>query len=250
MKPGKKNTIMVELIKVSKFYRPDVHAITNVSLSVTQGEMLFLTGKSGAGKTTLLKLLSRVEKQTQGLVEVAGKDLSKLPQREIQKLRRNIGVAYQDFKLLPQRTVAQNIAIAMEVSYTRSSDIRMRTKKTLRQLGLADKYHTPVAKLSRGEQQRVAIARAVAGNPWIILADEPTGNLDHETTDLMMDLLRRYNEKGATIIIATHDESIYQNTRHRVIELKAGRIVSSNTMPDSSIGDSHAQEHELDTADE
>ena len=250
MKPGKKNKIMVDLIKISKVYRPDIHAIANVSLTVNRGEILFLTGKSGAGKTTLLKLLCRIEKQSQGLVEVAGQDLGKLTQRKIQKLRRTIGVAYQDFKLLPHRTVAQNIAMAMEVTYTRSSDIRMRTKKILRQLGLADKYHTPTAELSRGEQQRIAIARAVAGNPEIILADEPTGNLDHETTGLVMDLLHQCNEKGATIIIATHDESIYRNTRHRVLELKAGRIVSGDIMPFCSIDDSSEKKDEIATADE
>lgn len=229
------SSYMVDLIKVSKTYLPDIQALTDVSLSVDKGEIVFLTGKSGAGKTTLLRLLSRIEKQTKGVVEVAGFDLGKISGGRLQKLRRNIGVAYQDFKLLPDRTVAQNIAIAMEVSYTRSSVIKMRTKKLLKKLELADKYDSPAAELSRGEQQRVAIARAFAGNPELVLADEPTGNLDRETTSIVMDLFRYYNNKGTTLIIATHDSSIYLDTDHRVIELKEGRIINGNPSPDKNI---------------
>ncbi|MDW7772032.1 MAG: cell division ATP-binding protein FtsE [Desulfobulbaceae bacterium] len=227
------NGYMVDLIKVSKTYLPDIQALTDVSLSVNKGEIVFLTGKSGAGKTTLLRLLSRIEKQTKGVVEVAGHDLAKISRGRLQKLRRNIGVAYQDFKLLLDRTVAQNIAIAMEVSYTRSSIMKMRTQNLLKRLDLADKYDTPAAELSRGEQQRVAIARAFAGNPELVLADEPTGNLDHETTSLVMDLFRYYNSKGTTLIIATHDSSIYRDTDYRVIELKEGRIINGNLLPDN-----------------
>ena len=223
---------MVDLIKVSKTYLPDIQALTDISLSVNRGEIVFLTGKSGAGKTTLLRLLSRIEKQTKGVVEVAGYDLGKLPSSKMQKLRRNIGVAYQDFKLLPDRTVAQNIAVAMEVSYTRPSVMKMRTKKLLKKLELSDKYDTPAAELSRGEQQRVTIARAFAGNPELVLADEPTGNLDHETTNLVMDLFREYNSRGVTLIIATHDEKIYRDTDYRVIELKEGRIINGSTVPE------------------
>jgi len=222
---------MVDLVKVSKIYLPDIQALSDVSLSVNRGEIIFLIGKSGAGKSTLLRLLSRMEKPTKGVVEVDGNDLGRLPRGRLQKLRRTIGFAFQDFKLLPDRTVAQNIAIAMEVSYTRSSVIRMRTKKLLHRLGLADKYNTPAAELSRGEQQRVSIARAISNNPGLILADEPTGNLDSETTQMVMDLLKQYNERGATIIIATHDESIYRNTSHRIIELREGRIVNGTPVP-------------------
>jgi len=222
---------MVDIVKVSKTYLPDIQAVSDISLCVTKGEIVFLTGKSGAGKSTLLRLLSRMEKPTKGVIEIAGQDLNRISQGKIQKLRRSIGFAFQDFKLLPDRTVAQNIAVAMEVSYTRSSIIRMRTKKLLHRLGLADKYNTPACELSRGEQQRVSIARAVSNAPELILADEPTGNLDSETTKLVMDLFRQYNERGATLIIATHDASIYRDTNHRVIELREGRVVSVNGEP-------------------
>ncbi len=228
---------MVDLVKVSKTYLPDITAISDVSLSVNKGEIVFLTGKSGAGKTTLLRLLSRIEKPTKGVVEVAGLDLSKLSPGKLQKLRRNTGVAYQDFKLLEDRTVAQNIAIAMEVSYTRASVMKMRTKKLLQQLDLSEKYDTLADELSRGEQQRVAIARAFAGNPELIMADEPTGNLDSETTSLVMDLFRYYNLRGTTLVIATHDESIYRDTDHRVIELQEGKIINGNPFPDNEVSD-------------
>jgi cell division transport system ATP-binding protein len=241
---------MVDLVKVSKTYLPDIQALTDVSLSVNRGEIVFLTGKSGAGKTTLLRLLSRIEKQTKGVVEVAGNDLSRLTSGKLQKLRRNIGVAYQDFKLLPDRTVAQNIAIAMEVSYTGPSVMRMRTKKLLKKLELAEKYDTLACELSRGEQQRVAIARAFAGNPELILADEPTGNLDQETTSTVMDLFRYYNNKGTTLIIATHDQSIYSDSDHRVIELKEGRIVNGSPIPDKVIDFTRFSPEDDDSAEE
>ena len=220
--------LMIDLVKVSKTYLPDIEALVDISLAVRRGEIIFLTGKSGAGKSTLLRMLARMERPTKGVVEVAGNDLSSISWSKLQKLRRKIGFAFQDFKLLEERTVAQNIAIAMEVSYTRASIIRMRTKKLLNRLGLADKYHSPASELSRGEQQRVSIARAVANNPELILADEPTGNLDRETTRMVMDLLHKYNQRGATLIIATHDEFIYRDTDHRVIELREGRIIKMN----------------------
>lgn len=224
---------MVDLVKVSKVYLPDIQALTDVSLSVNKGEIVFLIGKSGAGKSTLLRLLSRMEKQTKGVVEVDGYDLSKISRSNLQKLRRNVGFAFQDFKLLPDKTVAQNIAVAMEVSYTRSSIIRMRTKKLLHRLGLTDKYDTPVCELSGGEQQRVSIARAVSNTPELILADEPTGNLDCETSQMVMNLLKQYNDRGTTLIIATHDASIYRDTTHRIIELREGKIVNGSLVPES-----------------
>ncbi len=231
-KKKKASMIMADIIKVTKTYPPNVQALADISLTVNKGEIIFLTGKSGAGKTTLLKLLCRIETPTKGLVEVAGYDLSKISRGNIQKLRRNIGIAHQDFKLLPNRTVAQNIAISMEVSYKRAAFIRQRTKKLLDQLDLADKYDTMALELSRGEQQRVTIARAVANDPKLILADEPTGNLDSETTGRVMDLFRECNSKGATIIIATHDETIYKNTNHQVMELHQGYHVVDDEYPE------------------
>ncbi len=221
--------VMVDLIKVTKFFPPDVTALIDISVSIQRGEMFFLVGASGAGKTTLLKLICNVEEPSKGLVEVAGEDLSKLKPRQIQKLRQRIGVAYQGFKLLPERTVAQNIAIAMEVAYKRKAVIVNRIRDLLLRLDLEDKHDTRVRDLSRGEQQRVGIARSVANNPELILADEPTGNLDGETTGRVMELYRQCNQSGATVIIATHDESIYTHTTHRVMELRGGRKISLTT---------------------
>jgi cell division transport system ATP-binding protein len=220
---------MIDLIKVSKVYPPDVHAISDISLTVAQGEIVFLTGKSGAGKTTLLRLISRMEKPTKGMVDVAGFDVAKLLQRDIHLLRRKVGMAYQDFKLLPERTVADNIAIAMEVVYRSRPFIEKRTRELLEQLDLSKKYNTRAGELSRGEQQRVSIARAAANGPEIILADEPTGNLDAETTVRVMDLFMQLNRKGTTLVIATHDRSLFLDTPHRVIELRGGRIRSPQT---------------------
>jgi len=216
--------VMIDLIKVSKVYPPDVQAITDVSLTINRGELVFLTGMSGAGKTTLLRLISRMEKPSKGMIDVAGMDVAKLTERKIHLLRRKIGMAYQDFKLLPDRTVADNIAIAMEVVFCPDALIEKRTRELLDQLNLTKKYGARACELSRGEQQRVAIARAVANWPEIILADEPTGNLDAETTGRVMDLLNRHNRKGAAILIATHDKSLYQQDKHRVIELSFGRM--------------------------
>jgi cell division transport system ATP-binding protein len=219
--------VMIDLIKVSKTYPPDVQALTDISLTVLRGEIVYLTGMSGAGKTTLLRLISRMDKPSKGMVDVAGYDLAKLPQHKIHLLRRKIGMAYQDFKLLSDRTVADNIAIAMEVLYTPPSTIERRVRELLEQLDLSHKYATRTAELSRGEQQRVTIARAVANAPDIVLADEPTGNLDGETTARVMDLFHRLNRKGTTLLIATHDTSLYRPGRDRVIELRFGRMRST-----------------------
>lgn len=219
--------VMIDLIKVSKTYPPDVQALTDISLTIRRGEIVFLTGMSGAGKTTLLRLISRMEKPSKGMLDVAGFDLAKLPPGKLHLLRRRIGMAYQDFKLLPERTVADNIAIAMEVVYTPRATIERRTRELLAQLALSHKYMSRTSELSRGEQQRVAIARAVANSPEIVLADEPTGNLDGETTARMMELFRTLNGNGATLLIATHDTSLYRAERDRVVELRHGRLHGS-----------------------
>jgi len=218
------NSALVEVVKVTKIYPPDVVALRNVTLSAEKGELIFLTGPSGAGKTTLLKLLCRQEIPTKGLIEIDGNDLNTLSANDIQKLRQRIGVAYQDFKLLPRLSVFQNIAMPMEIQFKSPKEIRNRVTELLAKLSLSEKRNKPAGKLSRGEQQRIAIARAAANSPLLLLADEPTGNLDAVTTGLVMDLFQELNENGSTIIIATHDESIYQGTNHRKFELQQGEL--------------------------
>lgn len=215
---------MIEMIKVSKNYPPDVVALQDISLSIGSGEMLFVIGMSGAGKTTLLKLLCSMEIVSNGLIEIGGHPVHKLKGFKLARLRQKIGVAYQDFKLLTDRTAAENIAISMEVSYKKPQIIRKRVRDLLDQLGLADKHDSITGELSRGEQQRVTLARAIANSPTIILVDEPTGNLDATTTEMVMKLLNNCNKGGATIVIATHDDSIYRHTPHRVMELRTGKL--------------------------
>jgi len=213
---------IVDIVKATKVYPPDIVAVQNVSLAVGKGELIFLTGMSGAGKTTLLKMICCIEQPNKGVIEVAGHDLGKIKQSEIQKLRRQIGVVYQDFKILPKQTVAENIAIPMEVMYRSPKEIRKRIDELLETLRITHKRNIQTGKLSRGEQQRVAIARAAANKPPLILADEPTGNLDPEVSGYVMELFEQLNKAGSTIIIATHDESIYRKSRHRQIELQHG----------------------------
>jgi len=215
---------MIELIKVSKEYPPDVVALKDLSLSIASGEMFFVIGMSGAGKTTLLKLLCSMEIPSSGLIEISGKPISQLKGHHLARLRQKIGVAYQDFKLLNDRTTAENVAISMEVSYKKPQIIKKRVRDLLEQLGLADKHDTITGELSRGEQQRVTLARAIANSPTMILVDEPTGNLDAVTTEMVMNLLNKCNKAGATVVIATHDDSIYRHTSHRVMELRKGRF--------------------------
>ena len=215
---------LIELVKVTKVYPPDVVALEDVSLQVLRGEILFLTGMSGAGKTTLLKLICCLETPTKGLIEVAGRDLSRIKSAGIQRMRQKIGVAYQDFKLLDKLTVMQNIAMAMEVTYKSKGEIRKRIMELLDMLNLTDKVNKLAGELSRGEQQRVALARAAANSPALLLADEPTGNLDPTATDLVVNLFKQLNDTGSTIVIATHDETIYEETDYRVMDLHYGHI--------------------------
>jgi cell division transport system ATP-binding protein len=217
---------MVEIIKVSKVYPENVVAVKDVSLSIATGEFFFLIGMSGAGKTTLLRLICSMELPTNGLIEIGGKAINKMRGASLARLRQKIGVAYQDFKLLTDRTAAENIAISMEVSYKKPQLIRKRVRDLLDQLDLADKHDAITGELSRGEQQRVALARAIANSPTVILVDEPTGNLDATTTERVMNLLHKCNKAGATVVIATHDETIFRGTPYRVMELHRGMIQS------------------------
>ncbi len=218
------STPLIDIVKVSKVYPPNIMALDNISLAIGRGEMVFLTGASGAGKTTLLKMLCFLEYPTKGIIEQDKKDVSKLSATDLQLMRQQIGVAYQDFKLLPKHTVYQNIALAMEVRYENPVKIKKRVLKLLNELGLSDKVHTPTNKLSRGEQQRVCLARACANRPVLLLADEPTGNLDSDSTAKVMTLLNKLHDAGTTLLIATHDEKIYQNTDHRIINIENGKL--------------------------
>jgi len=218
---------MVELVKVTKIYPPDIMALVDVSLVVKKGEMLFLTGVSGAGKSTLLKLVCMLETPDKGFIEVAGHDLHRIKPAALQKLRQQIGVAYQDFKLLPNQSVFQNVAMAMEVGYQNPKAIRNRVAFLLDQLGIANKRNIAAGHLSRGEQQRVAFARAAANSPALLLADEPTGNLDPGATRMVLNLMEQLNATGTTLIIATHDESIHRNTSQRVLNLEQGHFFSA-----------------------
>ncbi len=220
---------IIDAVKLTKVYPPDIIALQNVSITVGKGETLFLTGMSGAGKTTLLKLICCMEKPNKGVIEVAGMDLGRITAAETQELRQQIGVVYQDFKVLPKQTVFQNIAMPMEVAYKSAREIRDRIDYLLDRLQLTHKRDIQAGKLSRGEQQRVAIARAASNSPPLILADEPTGNLDAGVADMVMKLFDELNQQGCTIIIATHDESIYMNTNHRKVELEHG-LFSKHTV--------------------
>ncbi len=215
---------IVEAVKVTKVYTPDVVALQDVSFRINKGEVVFLTGMSGAGKTTLLKLIYCLEMPTKGLIEVNGRDLSKITSAGIQRLRQTIGVAYQDFRVLPKVTVFQNIAMAMEVLYKEPKEIKSRINELLDMLNLLEKRHTPAGKLSRGEQQRVAIARAAANKPQLLIADEPTGNLDKTISARVMELFKQLNESGTTVIIATHDETIFKDSKNMVLDLHHGQL--------------------------
>jgi cell division transport system ATP-binding protein len=216
---------LIELMDVTKIYPPDVVAVEDVSLRIYKGEILFLTGMSGAGKTTLIKLICRLEMPTSGVIEVAGRDLSRISPAGVQRMRQKIGVAYQEFRLLEKQTVLQNIAMAMEVTYASTKAIHARVDELLAMLNLSDKRDKLAGELSRGEQQRVALARAAANGPSLLLADEPTGNLDPVATELVVNLLRHLNKKnGSTIVVATHDASIYADTPHRVVKLSSGQL--------------------------
>lgn len=216
---------MIQLFNVSKVYPNGVKALVDVTLSIPKGEFVFLVGPSGAGKSTFVKLLFREELPTKGQLMVAGKSLIRMKRREVSLLRRNIGVVFQDFKLLPQLTVFENVAFAMQVTEANPRDINKRVPDVLKMVGLSNKTDLLPSQLSGGEQQRVSIARAVVNNPMVVIADEPTGNLDAKTSGDIMNLLTEINKRGTTIIMATHARGIVDKMRKRVIAVDAGRVV-------------------------
>ncbi|MBI4819245.1 MAG: cell division ATP-binding protein FtsE [Deltaproteobacteria bacterium] len=216
---------MIEVYHLTKVYeRGDRPALTDVSLNVEKGEFVFLTGPSGAGKSTLLKLLFAAEPPTSGQVLVNGQNVALLSRKQIPMLRRQVGVVFQDFKLVPNRTVFENVAYALRVIGMNELRARRRVARVLEQVGLAHKQAVLPQKLSGGEQQRVAIARALVNDPLVLLADEPTGNLDPEMTEDVFRLLDHANARGTTVVVATHDFALMDRHPKRVIRLEDGRV--------------------------
>jgi len=216
---------MIRLRKVSKVYKGNVVALRDMSLDIAKQEFVFLVGPTGSGKSTLLRLLTKEERPDSGKIWVAGKEIGLLGSWKVPLLRRNLGCVFQDFKLLPNKTAAENVAYAMEVTGQKRRAIRTKVPQILELVGLRDKLEAYPGQLSGGEQQRVSIARAFVSQPPILIADEPTGNLDPDTSVGIMQLLHRINRIGTTVLVATHDKEMVDVMRKRVVALEAGRIV-------------------------
>ena len=217
---------VIFLDNVSKSYSKGVPAIDRINLRINPGEFVFIVGDSGSGKSTLIKLLLRELTATKGHVYVMGNDLAVLKHRQIPKFRRNLGVVFQDFRLLSDRNVYDNVAFAQRVVQTPNSEIRRNVPAILATVGLAGKYKAKTNQLSGGEQQRVALARALVNQPSILLADEPTGNLDPKNSWEIMRLLEEINEQGTTVVVVTHNKEIVNSMQKRVVTMKKGIIVS------------------------
>jgi len=216
---------MIRLENVTKTYKGSTVAIRDLSIEIEKGEFVFLVGSSGSGKTTFLRLLLREELPTNGRIIEAGRDIVALPKWRVPFLRRNIGCVFQDFRLLPNKTVFENVAFALEVIGRPKNIVRSQVPQVLELVGLGHKHESLPGELSGGEQQRVAVARAFVNRPLILLADEPTGNLDPSTSEGIMSLLDRINRTGTTVVMATHDKVLVDRMRRRVLELDHGTLV-------------------------
>lgn len=216
---------MIVFEAVEKIYEPGVTALDGVSFTIDKGEFVFVVGASGSGKSTVIRLLLKEIEPTEGRIIVGGRDLGRLKRSKVPLLRRNLGCVFQDFKLLPNRTAAENIGYALRVQGESNAQIRKKVPEVMNLVGLAHKMNSRPEELSGGEQQRVSIARAFVNRPLILLADEPTGNLDPTTSVEIMKLLDRINRTGTTVVMATHDNAIVDAMRRRVIELDSGRVV-------------------------
>lgn len=218
---------MINLDRVYKTYKTGTQALLDVTIHVDPGEFMYVIGPTGSGKSTLIKLLDGEEKPTKGTVLVDGLDVGKLRRGKIPKYRRKVGVVYQDFKLLPKKTVFENVAFALEVLYMNPKLIRKRVRHVLDLVELSDKANSFPNQLSGGQQQRVAIARAIANSPKVLIADEPTGNLDPEKSKDIIELLNRINEEeNTTIIVVTHDEHIVNSYKRRTVALSDGHVLA------------------------
>lgn len=216
---------MIEMMNVTKKYPNGITAINNLSIQINDGEFIYVVGPSGAGKSTFIKMMYRAEKASAGRIKVGQYDLMKMKEREVPFLRRHVGVVFQDFKLLPRLTVFENVAYAMEVIEKSPKEIQRRVNEVLDLVGLKQKTRMFPNELSGGEQQRVAIARAIVNTPSVLIADEPTGNLDPDTSLEIMEILQAINGQGTTVIMATHNSQIVNEMKHRVIAIENGRIV-------------------------
>lgn len=222
---------MIQLLHVSKTYAPSLRALIDITVEIAKGELVFVAGASGAGKSTLLKLLFREEEPSEGRIVIDGKNIARLNRRGVCRLRRSIGLVFQECRLLPGLTALQNVALAAEVIGSSKKSSRIKAYQLLRDLGLRERYNAKASALSAGEQQRVAIARALINEPQLVLADEPTGNLDAETADQIMRLLLRMRDRGATVIVATHDLAIIDRYATRVLSLQRGVLSDSAEEP-------------------
>lgn len=216
---------MVQLFKVSKVYPPKSAALQDITLAVEDGEFVFLCGPSGAGKTTLLRLLFRAEAATTGQIIVNGRNITRLKSRALAKFRQKLGLVFQDYKLIPQMTALENVSLAADVTGMPRRQSRSRAFALLRELGLKDKYDAVPRALSGGEQQRVAIARALVNDPVLVLADEPTGNLDPEMAEETMRLFIKIQRQGTTLMVATHDHRLIERFDRRVIMMRHGKLL-------------------------
>src|ERR1043165_3806216 len=216
---------VIDFSNVSKVYPSGDTGLDNVSFAIQPGEFVFLVGASGSGKSTTMRLLIKETELTAGKILVAGRDLSQIPRRRVPYYRRNLGVVFQDYKLLPNRTVYENVAYALQVTGGTRREIREKVPDILRLTGLSLKLHSRPDQLSGGEQQRVSVARAFVNHPPLLLADEPTGNLDPETSVWIMQLLYRINRPGTTVVVVTHDHQMVDKMRRRVIELSNGQVI-------------------------
>ncbi|WP_195244571.1 cell division ATP-binding protein FtsE [Clostridium celatum] len=216
---------MIEFKDVSKIYNNNVKALSNVSIKINSGDFVFLVGSSGAGKSTFIKMLLKEVDPTTGEIIVAGKELSKITRRQTPYYRRKIGMVFQDFRLIPTLNVYENVAFAMRVVEASPREIRKRVPEVLAKVGLDRKYKMFPNELSGGEQQRVSLARAIVNKPSLLIADEPTGNLDPETANGIMELLDEINKSGTTILMATHAKDIVDNMKKRVIAIDKGTVV-------------------------
>jgi cell division transport system ATP-binding protein len=223
---------VIRLYHVSKIYPPRFAALSDVSLNVEPGEFVFLTGPSGAGKTTLLRLLLGAEVVTGGQIVIGGRNIARLGRAGVAKLRRATGMVFQDAKLLPGVAVLENVALPAEAAGASSTEARSKAFALLRDLGLKDLVRRYPRSLSGGEQQRVAFARALVNDPGLLLADEPTGNLDEESAQRIVELMIRAHQEGATVIVATHDPQLLRSVHGRQIALRAGRVVAGEGAPE------------------